>query len=151
METYRLKVKQTKQNKNVILTIPILSYNKDIYTIIKDYSMALKREHCSIKAVATALIGILLLSTVDIVHAQMQVTAKGDEYSLYYGFERYGIIGNFPETWTNDIVYDHNNNRIILTDHTLSDAINRWTVQIYDTEGRLLNHIAHTVECCCYN
>jgi|GEM_PF-2776760 len=103
--------------------------------------MALKREHCSIKAVATVLIGILLLSTVDIVHAQMQVTAKGDEYSLYYGFERYGIISNFPETWTNDIVYDHNNNRIILTDHTLSDAINRWTVQIYDTEGRLLNHI----------
>jgi hypothetical protein len=103
--------------------------------------MALKREHCSIKAVATMLIGILLLSTVDIVHAQMQVTAKGDEYRLYYGFERYGIISNFPETWTNDIVYDHNNNRIILTDHTLSSAINRWTVQIYDTEGRLLNHI----------
>jgi hypothetical protein len=104
--------------------------------------MALKREHCSIKAVATMLIGILLLSTVDIVHAQMQVTAKGDEYSLYYGFERYGIIGSYPETWTNDIVYDHNNNRIILTDHTFSSIpINRWTVQIYDTEGRLLNQI----------
>jgi hypothetical protein len=104
--------------------------------------MALKREHCSIKAVATVLIGILLLSTVDIVHAQMQVTAKGDEYRLYYGFERYGIIGSYPETWTNDIVYDHNNDRIILTDHTFSSsAINRWTVQIYDTEGRLLNHI----------
>jgi hypothetical protein len=103
--------------------------------------MALMKERYSIKVAATMLIGILLLSTLDTVHAQMQVTARGDEYRLYYGFVRYGILSSYPQSWTNDIVYDHNNNRIILTDHTLSDTSSRRTVQIYNTEGSLLHSI----------
>ena len=103
--------------------------------------MALMKERYSIKVAATMLIGILLLSTLDTVHAQTQVTARGDEYRLYYGFVRYGILSSYPQSWTNDIVYDHNNDRIILTDHTLSDTSSRRTVQIYNTEGSLLHSI----------
>ncbi len=99
--------------------------------------MALIREHYSIKVAATMLIGILLLSTVDTIHAQTQVTARGDEYRPYYGFKRYGLINNFPDTWTNDIVYDHNNNRIILTDHTLNEFSK--SLLIYDDKGNKLH------------